>query len=183
MSLLPPGMSLRQAIAYNNRVGALIQKMIPGLVAPHGCCKDYLLVVKSVNGHYQPVPPATAARRIAGIFGDTQTVGGGSGNSGNSREPLGELVQTNVELIGLQGQPVFLRWWISQEGSRTHAHLFGKWFSSDFVGYSLVATTENDTGVVSMWIPLPKVPGPYILHLDLTTDGNDLISANSPAFG
>ena len=76
-----------------------------------------------------------------------------------------------------------MRWWISQEGSRTHAHLFSKWFSSDFVGYSLVATTENDTGVVSMWIPLPKVPGPYILHLDLTTDGNDLISANSPAFG
>jgi hypothetical protein len=36
---------------------------------------------------------------------------------------------------------------------------------------------------LEMWIPLPKVPGPYFIHLSLTTGGASLASTNSDLFG
>jgi hypothetical protein len=175
-------MSLNQAIRYYRYVGTLVQNMATNLCSD-GCpfpVHSDIAIITPVNQHYQPVGPVTAARQIVGILENTQTA---DRESGHKREPLGELIKANVQLIGFEGQPVFLRWSISQMRSRTHAHLFSRWLRSDIVGYRLVATTENDTGAVNMWIPLPKVPGPYILHLDLTAEGSDLISTNSPPFG
>ena len=130
------------------------------------------------------VPPFVAANRLIGILGQTQTVGGApSNNSGapsNKRDALGELVSVNMELAGLRGQPVFLLWSIFQEGG--HTSLFGKWLNN-FVAYRLEATTNDDTGTVEMWIPLPKLPGPFFIHLSLTTDGASIASADSNPFG
>jgi hypothetical protein len=92
---------------------------------------------------------------------------------------LGELISVNVELAGLRDQPVLLSWSIFQEGS--HTSLFGKWLS-DFVTYRLEATTNDDTGTLEMWIPLPKLNGPFFVHLSLTADGAGLASADSGPF-
>ena len=97
----------------------------------------------------------------------------------NQIEPLGELVNVNVELSGLQGRPVFLSWSIFQKGGQSN--LFGKWLS-DFVAYRLEATTNDDTGTLEMWIPLPKQPGPYFIRLTLTTGDASLASMNSGLF-
>ena len=84
-----------------------------------------------------------------------------------------------MELAGLRDQPVLLSWSIFQEGS--HTSLFGKWLS-DFVTYRLEATTNDDTGTLEMWIPLPKLNGPFFVHLSLTADGAGLASADSGPF-
>ena len=93
---------------------------------------------------------------------------------------MGELVSVNLELVGLQGQPVLLSWSIFQEGGSNH--LSGNWLGN-FVAYRLEATTNDDTGTLEMWIPLPKQHGPYFIRLTLTTGGENLASMNSDPFG
>jgi hypothetical protein len=147
---------------------------------------DALSIVGSMasdeNG--SPVPPEVAAKRIIGVLGHTRTVSETPNNhnsgSRNESEPLGELISLNMELVGLRGQPVFLSWSIFQTGG--HNSMFGKWVKN-FVAYRLVATTDDDTGSLDMWIPLPKVTGPYFIQLKLTTGGADLASMDSDPFG
>ena len=93
---------------------------------------------------------------------------------------MGELVSVDLELAGLQGQPVFLSWSIFQKDGQSH--LFGKWLGN-FVAYRLEATTNDDTGTLEMWIPLPKQSGPYFIRLTLTSGGESLASTNSGLFG
>ena len=71
-------------------------------------------------------------------------------------------------------------WSIFQEGG--HTSLFGKW-ANNFVAYRLEATTNDDTGTAEMWIPLPKLPGPFFIRLILITDGANLASTDSNPFG
>jgi hypothetical protein len=88
-----------------------------------------------------------------------------------------------MELAGLRGQPVFLSWSIFQDGG--HTSLFGKWLNN-FVAYRLEATTNDDTGTLEMWIPLPKLPGPFFIHLSLAPYGArlaSLASTDSNPFG
>jgi hypothetical protein len=132
-----------------------------------------------VNG--KEVPPVVAAKRLAELLADTRTINipGDQKGSGNKRDLLGELVSVNFELAGFRDKPIFLKWWIFQKGSQSH--LFGKWVDN-FVAYRLEATTDDDTGALQMWIPLPKVLGPYILDLSLTGGGASLASADSDPF-
>jgi hypothetical protein len=104
---------------------------------------------------------------------------GGQGGSSIKRQPLGELVSADLELVGLRGQPVLLSWSIFQEHGPNH--LSGKWLGN-FVTYRLEATTNDDTGTLEMWIPLPKQQGPYIVRLNVTTSGASLASMDSGPF-
>jgi hypothetical protein len=108
---------------------------------------------------------------------------GGQGSQGNEprpkRQPLGELISVNVELAGLQGQPVYLSWSIFQQSGPSH--LSEKWLGN-FVAYRLEATTNDDTGTLEIWIPLPKHRGPYFIQLTLSTSGASLASRKSVPF-
>jgi hypothetical protein len=108
---------------------------------------------------------------------------GGPGNQGNGptpkRQPLGELIGVNLELAGLRGQPVYLSWSIFQQSGPSH--LSEKWLGN-FVAYRLEATTDDDTGTLEMWIPLPKHRGPYFIRLTLSTGSASLTSTNSGPF-
>ena len=173
-----------------SRVGAELVRVVagedPGLDLAH-CpeCSDRFLHVGALdaNGYNRPLQKAAAT--IASVLRDSQSVlasagPGSQGTGGRSkRVPLGELVSVNMELTGLQGQPVFLSWSIFQENGRTR--LFGNWLNS-FVAYRLEATTEDDTGTLEMWIPLPKPPGPYFIRVSLSTDGASLTSMDSGPF-
>jgi hypothetical protein len=110
--------------------------------------------------------------------------GGGSGNPGGGGspkwQPLGELISVDMELVGLQGQPVVLSWSIFQKDGPSH--LSAKWIGN-FVAYRLDATTNDDTGTLEMWIPLPKQHGPYFVRLTLITGaGASLASMDSSLF-
>jgi hypothetical protein len=129
------------------------------------------------------VTPDVAAKRLTEILTDTRSVNVGHGDqgkeSGNKKDLLGELVSVNFQLTGLRDKVVFLKWSIFQKGGQSH--LFGKWVDH-FVAYRLQATTDDDTGTLEMWVPLPKVPGPYFLHLDLNIGAASLSSADSDLF-
>ena len=109
--------------------------------------------------------------------------GSGPGNQGGGpspkRQPLGELIGVNLELAGLQGQPVYLSWSIFQQ--RGTGHLSEKWLGN-FVAYRLEATTNDDTGTLEMWVPLPRHRGPYFIQLTLSTGSASLASMKSGPF-
>jgi len=105
---------------------------------------------------------------------------GSQGSGHNTKwQPLGEIVSVNMELAGLKGRPVFLSWSIFQEGGQNH--LPGNWLGN-FVAYRLDETTNDDTGTLEIWIPLPKQPGPYFVQLTMTTGAASLASMNSGSF-
>lgn len=125
----------------------------------------------------EPVPAYAAARRVIGVLGETRTA---TTPAGGRPDPLGQLISVNVHLIGLRGQPVLLSWSIYSRSARRR--LFGNWLRN-FAAYRLVASTEDDTGNVEVWIPLPKAPGPYVVHLHLIADGVALTSGNISVTG
>ena len=87
---------------------------------------------------------------------------------------MGELISVNLELAGLQGQPVYLSWSIFPESGSSH--LSKNWLGN-FVAYRLEATTNDDTGTLEMWIPLPKHHGPYFIQLTLSTSGGSSLAS------
>jgi hypothetical protein len=189
-SLPPVGMSPLEAVAYANRVAGLVAGLAPKLVLPpFNCTGPKCPVIRLLHigcttplGRVVKVP--ACAHTIAGILNDSASEPAGSDSQSNAgsakKQPLGELVSVDLQLTGLQGQPVFLSWSIFQE--RGPSHLSGKWLKN-FVAYRLEATTDNDTGTLEMWIPLPKQHGPYFVRLTLTTAGASLASMDSGPFG
>ena len=110
--------------------------------------------------------------------------GGGTGNPGGGTstkiQPLGELINVNLELSGLQGQQVFLSWSIFPKNGVNH--LSKNWLG-EFIAYRLVATTNDDTGSLQLWVPLPKQLGSYFVHVNLmTAEGVNLASMDSNPF-
>ncbi len=113
--------------------------------------------------------------------GSGGTGGQGSGGPTSERQPLGELLSVDMELAGLQGQPMLLSWSIFQEGGQSH--MSRNWLGN-FAAYRLEATTSDDSGTLEMWIPLPRQPGPYFVRLTIaTTGGVSLASMDSGPFG
>jgi len=125
---------------------------------------------------HEPVSPDVAAQRVVELFQQTRT----SVTPGGTQEPLGVEVDVNVELSGLAGQPVWLRWSIYPAAGGPH--LFGAWLGS-FVANQLTPSTDDDTGSVSLWLPMPVEPGPYLAKLELFAKGQTLASATTPTFG
>ena len=119
-----------------------------------GDCDQKVVLAEAMDGRGDALPVEAAARRIAGVLGHTRTAIGPH----RTAEPMGELVSVNLELIGLKGQPVSLSWSIYQVGGK--ASLYGNWLH-DFTAYRLQASTDDDTGSVLMWVPLPRLPGPW----------------------
>ena len=184
-TLLPPGLSLSRALGYTSQVLGLVRQASP-VSFPCGQltrCAVRIVLTTSTDAQGNLVPPGVAARRLVGLLGHTQTVswpsGRQTGGPRHKREPLGELVSANVELAGFRGRTVFLSWSIFQKDNQDS--LFGKWLS-DFVAYRLQATTNDDTGTLEMWIPLPRAPGPYFVRLNLSTAGASLASMDSNLF-
>lgn len=179
--LSPVGVQGRYFDEYVDKVMARVPD--PGRLCNNAddniCRRVYsrIVVVNSTDANGEQVTPAVAAQRLVDLLADTQT--SGAGHSGSKEDLLGELVSVNFELSGLRGKPVYLKWYIFQKGSQSH--LFGKWVDN-FVAYRLEATTDDDTGTLQMWIPLPKAPGPYFLDFSLTAGGASLASADSGLF-
>lgn len=192
--LSPAGLSPHAAIAYANKVAAIVQALDPTLALPRcggsGC--TVYMEGHCINQFGQTLSPRKCARNNAALFGSGELVpvgsggsgGGSSGGSGGGRsgtkwQPVGELVSVDLELAGLQGQRVLLSWSIFQKGGQ--GHLSGKWLGN-FVAYSLQATTNDDTGTLAMWIPLPRQRGPYFVRLTLTNGSESLASKTSGPF-
>jgi FHA domain len=129
----------------------------------------------SVDPEGKPVSVEVAVERVVKLLGETRTAKA----AGGKLEPLGAVVDVNVELEGLRGRPVLLTWSIWQQGGETR--LFGKWLETT-AAYRLEATSNHDTAGFNIWVPMPKEPGPYVVRLALTADGVSIASTNSQPF-
>lgn len=115
--------------------------------------------------------PAVAAERLVQLLGEVRQRNEPEGPT----DPLGVVVAANLELRGLRGRPLLLRWSLWQSGGG--GPLSGPWLKTR-PAYKLQASTENDTGSVDLWIPLPKDPGPYVLRAELA-DGDTLLAQDT----
>jgi hypothetical protein len=105
------------------------------------------------------VPPAEAAKRIVKHLKLTRSVVAASG----LEIPLGVVVRATVRIQNAVEVPVHIGWELEGAGART-ARLTRGW-QQGAPAYMLQAETEDDRGVFTVWVPLPKEPGRYNLTL------------------
>lgn len=131
----------------------------------------------------EPVDPAVAAERVLQVLRDARTTAApdpdAADNDVADPEPLGVVVNADIELVGLRGKPVALSWSMWQTGGDVRLH--GDWLNSN-LAYRLEAVTDSDTVSIDLWVPLPRPPGPYFVQVDLTAEGARLHSAHSEPF-
>jgi hypothetical protein len=143
-----------------------------------GCedAMDTVVAAKCLSPDGKPVEPAVAAERVLQVLHDARTT---QSTGEEPPEPLGVVVSSDVELIGLRGRPVTLSWEMWQTGGGVRLH--GDWLNSN-LAYRLQAVTDHDTVTTDMWVPLPKPPGPYFVRVDINSGNTRLASADSEPF-
>jgi hypothetical protein len=148
---------------------------------PNHLCEQTEQIVMTtctkVNG--QPASLQVCAYDIAGLLNGSASALAASLKGAADTQQRGELISVDMRARGLQGQSLNLSWSIFPQ-NQAH-HLSGKWLHS-YNAYRLEPTTNDDTGSLEIWVPLPEQPGPYFVRLILTTDGEGLASAESGLF-
>jgi hypothetical protein len=134
-------------------------------------CKDTVAGMAegfSKDENNMRVDPVAAARRVVEVLKDSQVTA--------KHEPLGAIVMVKADLIGLRDRPVLLTWamWHKDGGGRLHE----EWLN-ERLAYELRASTDNDSAVARLWVPLPKIPGPYLVGVTATVDGAPLTSSEA----
>lgn len=135
-----------------------------------------MLTAAATDENGEPLPPDVAAERVIELLGETRTVETGEGK----QNPLGVLVDVNVELEGLRGRPVLLTWSIFPHDGGPP--LFGSWLQT-VAAYRLEAGSNRDTASFDLWLPLPKDPGPYVAGLQLSVGDIRIASVRTDPFG
>ncbi|WP_426566256.1 hypothetical protein ACPPVT_06815 [Angustibacter sp. McL0619] len=152
-----------------------------GLTCAQDDCKPLILknavglaaTTTQVDSAGQPVAADVAADRVIGLLGNARA-------SGHRGDTLGVLVTTNVQTIGLRGKDLALTWTVLQESGDTP--LPKSWLGTT-MGALVRSSTENDSTVAYLWVPLPRARGSYVVQVGLGLDGHPLTIAQSPPFG
>lgn len=122
-----------------------------------------------------PVPPQEAARRLVRVLGHTRTVQTKEGK----HDPLGVLVTANVALEGLKGRELGVFWEVwSQDGA---SRLYDRWLEEVPVS-RIAAEREQDSGAFQFWVPMPKKPGEYVIHVIIKEGERLLVIDRSDPF-
>jgi hypothetical protein len=116
----------------------------------------------------EPLSPHEAAKRLAKALDKVEAE-----RDRKHRDPLGWVVAVNLDISGLDGEPLLLTW--SLDGLDVPLT-----WRSDTVAYRLMPTTDHDGGSVEIWVPDLKRPGAYLVNLELArgSDGVVLYRAN-----
>jgi hypothetical protein len=139
-----------------------------------GAALGPIVSAKSVSPDGEPVDPAIAADRVLQVLRDARRA------PTPEQEPLGVVVNADLELVGLRGKPVELSWSMWQTGGDVRLH--GDWLNSN-LAYRVEATGDPDTVTIDLWVPLPNQPGHYFVQVDLIAKNARLASAQSEPFG
>jgi hypothetical protein len=128
-----------------------------------------IVAAASIGANGAPVSAQVAEDRLVDLLKNTRTVliGGEHGK----REPVGVEVTFLIELEGLRGEDVYIRWSIHEAGSKHR--LFGKWLSTS-VAYRLKVNSDDTTRARNIWVPLPETKGPFFVRLYVASEGDIL---------
>jgi hypothetical protein len=138
-----------------------------------------LIAAASINAQGNRVGAQVAEDRLVELLRSTRTVFAGSGGTGH-REPVGVEVTFLVELEGLRGEDVYVRWSIHEAGSMHR--LFGKWLATN-VAYRLKVNSDDTTRTRNIWVPLPRTKGPFFVRLYVASEGDILSFYDTKRFG
>jgi len=127
-------------------------------------------LANSISLDGTPIPPDEAAARVVALLDSARRTGD---------DPLGIVVATDLEMVGLRGETIFLSWSMWQEGGQVRLH--GDWLNEN-LAYRLQPTTDRDTTTLDLWVPLPREPGAYFVRVELALGDSSLASADSELF-
>jgi hypothetical protein len=133
--------------------------------------------VRDVEGNL--VDKQVAASRVVSLLKQVRTTPVTT-PEGVLKDPVGALVDVDLELSGLRDQTVSLTWQVRRVGSAEP--LYGEWMRR-VEAYRLTPSTDHDTATVTdMWIPVPKQPGPFVVVVRVHRDDFALGSGRSDPF-
>jgi hypothetical protein len=110
-----------------------------------------------------PLSPQEAAKRLAKALDKVEAT-----HDRKHRNPLGWVVAVNLDISGLDGEPLLLTW--SLDGLDVPLT-----WRSDTVAYRLMPTTDHDGGSVEVWVPDLKRPGAYLVNLELARGSDGVV--------
>ncbi len=176
-SVVPPGIHIEK-LRYEEvlaEVGDVAPDLeLPGVSEP--LSEPVVAMISNMkNEAGKPVPAAEAARRLVNVLGRTRTVKTQNGK----RDPLGVIVTANMQLEGLLGRELGVYWevWTQSGASR----LYDRWLDEVRVA-RIAAERERDAGAVQFWVPMPKRPGTYFIHVIIRDGDKVLFVARSDIF-
>ncbi len=168
-SLVPPGIDVEMS-RYED-VLAELSTVAPDLELPGPDDPPSVVMVSLISTMKdragEPVPAAEAARRLVSVLGHTRSVQTHDGKL----DPLGVIVTANMRLEGLRGRQLGVYWevWSRSGVSR----LYDRWLDEVPVA-RIAAERQQDAGAVQFWVPMPKRPGTYLIHV-IIKDGDKLM--------
>ncbi|MFC5175183.1 hypothetical protein [Nocardioides taihuensis] len=170
--------SQEAASALTDRVAPLleVQGVTPACATDARGCRAFITTGTPVDADGDPVSVDEATREIVRLLVATRV----ETSPGSEGEPVGELVSADVELTGLRGESVDVLW--SMFGRSARGPLPPAWQGSH-LAYRLHPSSDHDTGSVSLWVPVPRAPGKYVIQLELRVDGAALDTADTRPFG
>jgi len=110
-----------------------------------------------------PLSPHEAAKRLAKALDKVEAE-----HDRKHRNPLGWVVAVNLDISGLDGEPLLLTW--SLDGLDVPLT-----WRSDTVAYRLMPTTDHDGGSVEVWVPGLKRRGVYQVNLELARGSDGVV--------
>jgi hypothetical protein len=123
-----------------------------------------ITIVDAVDENGSPVPPQKAAEQLAARLATVRSTPTREG-----QDPLGMRLTVNLEIEGLRDQTLLLYWRLVQGGPAPVPGAWAEWIPAA----ELIATSERDGGVATIWVPLPEEPGPYRAEVVLIQESSN----------
>ena len=133
----------------------------------------YAVAATAVNPDGTVASADTAARRVLKILRNAR-------RDPKTGQPLGVIVNADVDLLGLRGQPLELSWSMWHVGAG--APLNSSWLNRN-LAFRLKAGADHDRTSQNIWVPLPRRHGPYTVRVVIDGRQPDMDSSESPEFG
>ena len=138
-----------------------------------------LAAAAATNAEGDLVDEQLAAERVVTLLRQIRTTPVTT-PEGVQKDPVGALVDVDLELSGLRDQTVSLSWQVRRTGKAEP--LYGQWMRR-VEAHRLTPSTEHDTAsVTDMWVPLPKQPGRYVIVAQLSLGDSVLARGLSEPF-
>jgi|SoiMethySBSTD1v2_1073268.scaffolds.fasta_scaffold11381_2 hypothetical protein len=160
------------AVSSESQAATIARARVATGCESDGSCSgvDPMSLANSISLDGTPIPPDEAAARVVALLDSARRTGD---------DPLGIVVATDLEMVGLRGETIFLSWSMWQEGGQVRLH--GDWLNEN-LAYRLQPTTDRDTTTLDLWVPLPREPGAYFVRVELALGDSSLASADSELF-
>lgn len=154
----------------------------PGVApaVPSGELPENAIAAAAASGpRNETMTARTAARRVVRFLRQVRTLPITTTSGRRQWEPVGALVDVDLELAGLRGEQVVLRWQVIRVGDTEP--LFGRWLHQ-VEARTVTPEADHATATVQLWVPLPKGPGPYVVRVAVVRGESELGTRRSNPF-